>query len=418
MQSDCFGEHLMGCEPNWYQGFPSPYYTDSHKEFRKKCREFVETEMKPHVEDWIKSPEGYPASLHQRAYSAGLQGILFPKEFGGAREDTDYFHELILWDEMGRCSAQVLGQLQINSMAIPPVLLHGSEEMKAAVLPAVVQGEKSISLMISEPQAGSDVANLRTTAVKQDGCYVVNGQKKWITGGHRADFFTCAVRTGDPGFGGISLLLIPSSSPGITIRKMATQFDNTNGTAFVTLEDVKVPEGNLIGDEGMGFMYLMYNFNHERFVIAVGACRAARNCYEESIKYALKRKTFGKQLIEHQAIRLKLAEMLRQIEAVHDSCERVAYSLSKGVPDLALGATCALLKVNSSRCFEYCAREASQIFGGSSIVREGQGMLVERLYRDVRQAAIPGGSEEILLDFTIRQAVAKDLKKQKKAAKM
>mmetsp|Transcript_7448 Transcript_7448/g.18463 ORF Transcript_7448/g.18463 Transcript_7448/m.18463 type:complete len:418 (+) Transcript_7448:23-1276(+) len=415
MQSDCFGEHLMGCEPNWYQGFPSPYYTDSHKDFRKKCREFVETEMKPHVEDWIKSPEGYPASLHAKAYQAGVQGIVFPKEFGGSREDHDYFHELILWDELARCTGGVLAQLSINSMGMPPVSAHGSEELKARVIPPVVKGEKTIALMISEPYAGSDVAGVKTTAERQGDHFVVNGQKKWITGGHRADFFTCAVRTGDPGFGGISLLLIPSSSPGITIRKMETQFDNTNGTAFVTLEDVRVPEENLIGDEGMGFMYLMYNFNHERFVIAVGACRAARNCYEESIKYALKRRTFGKQLIEHQAIRMKLAEMLRQIEAVHDSCERVAYALSQGVPDLALGATCALLKVNSSRCFEFCAREASQIFGGSSIVREGQGKLVERLYRDVRQAAIPGGSEEILLDFTIRQAVAKDLKKHKAA---
>mmetsp|Transcript_31249 Transcript_31249/g.74847 ORF Transcript_31249/g.74847 Transcript_31249/m.74847 type:complete len:412 (+) Transcript_31249:23-1258(+) len=410
MQSDCFGEHLMGCEPNWYQGFPSPYYTDSHKDFRKKCREFVETEMKPHVEDWIKSPEGYPASLHAKAYQAGVQGIVFPKEFGGSREDHDYFHELILWDELARCTGGVLAQLSINSMGMPPVSAHGSEELKARVIPPVVKGEKTIALMISEPYAGSDVAGVKTTAERQGDHFVVNGQKKWITGGHRADFYTCAVLTAK----GMSLLLIEKGMPGLSVRKMDTQFDNSNGTAFVTLEDVKVPASNLIGKEGEGFKYLMHNFNHERFVIAVGACRGARNCYEESIKYAMKRKTFGKPLIEHQAIRMKLAEMLRQIEALHDSCERVAYAMSQGVPDYEFGATCALLKVNGSRCFEFCAREASQIFGGSSIVREGQGKLVERMYRDVRASAIPGGSEEILLDFSIRNSVAKYAKLQSK----
>ena len=142
-------------------------------------------------------------------------------------------------------------------------------------------------------------------------------------------------------------------------------------------------------------------------MISAGTCRQARLCYEEAIKFALTRKTFGKPLVSHQVIRYKLAEMARQVESLHDNVERVAYQFSQGVPDFALGGQCALLKVQASKTFEFCAREASQIFGGSSIVKEGRGKVVERLYRDVRASAIPGGSEEILLDFAMRQAVAK-----------
>jgi len=222
-----------------------------------------------------------------------------------------------------------------------------------------------------------------------------------------ADFFTLAVRTGGKGMTGISLLLVDRNTAGLSVRRMETQFDTSHSTTMVTLEDVKVPVENLIGEENQGFMLIMTNFNHERFVISAGVCRQARMCYEEAIKYAMQRETFGKPLVGHQLIRYKLAEMARQIEALYDSLERVAFQFKCGIADWKLGGACALLKVNASKTFEFCAREASQIFGGNSIVKEGQGKIVERLYREVRASAIPGGSEEILLDFAIRSAVAK-----------
>lgn len=157
------------------------------------------------------------------------------------------------------------------------------------------------------------------------------------------------------------------------------------------LEDVKVPVENLIGKEGQGFGIIATNFNHERFVIAAGTCRSARLCYQEALHESLTRKTFGKKLIEHQLIRFKLAEMARQVECLYDHIERIAYQFSNGVPDSALGPQCALLKVQASKTFEYCARECAQIFGGSSIVKEGRGRVAERLYREVRGVAIPGG---------------------------
>jgi len=206
--------------------------------------------------------------------------------------------------------------------------------------------------------------------------------------------------------GGISLLLIPKGLEGFKIRKMATQFDTCHNTTFLTFDNVRVPAKNLIGGENAGFMMLMLNFNHERFVIATQACRMARLAYEHAFKYALVRETFGKKLIQHQLIRFKLAEMVRQIECLYDNLERVCYAFSQGIPDFKLGGQCALLKVQASKTMEYCCREASQIFGGSSIVKEGKGKIVERLYREVRAQAIPGGSEEILLDFAMRQAAS------------
>ena len=151
---------------------------------------------------------------------------------------------------------------------------------------------------------------------------------------------------------------------------------------------------------------IVKNFNHERFIIACQYCRMARLAYEEAIKYALVRRTFGKRLVDHQIIRAKLGEMASKVQTLYANMERVAYQFSNGIPDSEMGPQCALLKVQMSTCFEYCAREASQIFGGSSIVREGRGKLVERLYREVRATAIPGGSEEILMDFAVRSAIA------------
>ena len=263
----------------------------------------------------------------------------------------------------------VLGQLSINSMALPPVINVGSQKMKDEVVRAVVTGKKNICLAISEPGAGSDVANIQTTAERQGNHFIINGTKKWITGGLMADWFTMAVRTGGEGSKGLSLILVPRNLPGINIRKMPTHFDNSHNTTFIILDNVKVPAENLIGQEGRGFQYIMHNFNHERFVISAGALGMCRKSYELSIKEALVRKTFGKRLVEHQVIRAKLGEMARLIEALQDNVERCAYQFSKGVPDRDMGGQCALLKVMASKTFEFCAREAAQIFGGSSLVR-------------------------------------------------
>jgi len=288
------------------------------------------------------------------------------------------------------------------------VLLFGSEELKDKVADDCLRGKKFICLAISEPEAGSDVAGIHTTARREGDYYIVNGSKKWITNGIFADYFTTAVRTGGKGGGGLSLLLIEKSFPGVSTRKMKCTGVWPSGTTYVSFDDVKVPVKNLIGTENEGFKYIMYNFNHERWSLVIQATRLSRVLYEESFKYALKRKTFGVRLVDHQMIRGKFADMLRQIEATQAWAELVTYQMTtmdKKQQNQILGGAIALLKTQSTKTLEYCAREAAQIFGGASYVRGGVGEKVERLYREVRAYSIPGGSEEIMMDFGVRQAV-------------
>jgi alkylation response protein AidB-like acyl-CoA dehydrogenase len=165
----------------------------------------------------------------------------------------------------------------------------------------LAQAKKFIALCVSEPYAGSDVANLRTTAKREGDHYILNGEKKWITWAIHADFFTVACRTGGPGMGGISVILVERNSPGVSVKRMKLQGNWLAGTCYVNFDDVKVPVNNLIGQENQGFKVIMQNFNHERFVIAVQTCRFARICLREAIEYAQARKTFGKRLVDHQA---------------------------------------------------------------------------------------------------------------------
>jgi len=402
-----FGELIPYGDPYWYNDdFKSPYYKETHKQFRAKVRTFVEKEIMPFCHEWDEAGT-YPPELHEKAYKAGLLAEIWPEEYGGTPpSNCDTFHDLILVDELARCGAGgILWAVFFSfGIALPPILNFGSQFLKDKVARDVITGKKVMSLAVSEPYAGSDVANLQTTAVRQGDHYIVNGVKKFITSGTKASFFTTAVRTGGAGMGGISFLLIESDSPGVVVRRMKTQGWWVSGTALITFEDAKVPVANLIGKENDGFKYIMKNFNHERFVLSAMSNRYARVCVEEAIKYARNRKTFGKRLVDHQVIRQKIAEMCRQVEATHALLEQVAFQMQQNVEDGKVAGIIALTKVHSTKTMEFCAREASQVLGGASCIRGGIGEKVERLYREVRINAIGGGSEEILLDLAMKQA--------------
>lgn len=200
------------------------------------------------------------------------------------------------------------------------------------------------------------------------------------------------------------MLLLERDMPGIKIRRQKTQGWWISGTAYITFENVKVPAKNLIGKLNDGFRPIMENFNHERFLIAALANRQARVCLETAITYARRRKTFNKRLIDHQVIRHKIAEMARKIEATHALVEQVAYQFNEKLDDKKLSGIVALLKVQATKVFEFCARESSQVLGGACFIRGGIGGKVERLYREVRVAAIGGGSEEVLMNLAMKQA--------------
>ncbi|KAF2476595.1 acyl-CoA dehydrogenase NM domain-like protein [Lindgomyces ingoldianus] len=418
---DPYGDLVPYADPAWYQSYHSPYFNETHAALRDEVRQWVEEEIMPNVTEWEeqrKVPDTIYKQMGERGYLAGLLGVHYPTHLTKSRvqsvppEKWDLFHEMLLTDEISRAGSGGLVWNLIGGYGIgcPPLVKFGKKELVKRVVPEILSGNKRICLAITEPDAGSDVANLTCEAkLSEDGKhYIVNGEKKWITNGIWCEYFTTAVRTGGPGMNGVSVLLIERSMGGVSTRKMDCQGVWSSGTTYITFEDVKVPVENLIGKENQGFKVVMTNFNHERIGIIIQCLRFSRVCYEESMKYAHKRKTFGKRLIDHPVIRLKLAHMVRQIEASYNWLENLIYQCQKmGEMEamLKLGGAIASLKAQSTTTFEFCAREASQIFGGLSYSRGGQGAKVERLYRDVRAYAIPGGSEEIMLDLSIRQAL-------------
>ncbi|KAJ3073995.1 hypothetical protein HDU98_000156 [Podochytrium sp. JEL0797] len=420
--SNTFGNLVAFAEPAWYSGQPSPYFKDSHRRVARWMRNLVETHIMPFVQEWEVAGE-VPISLYQ---TFGREGVLscmtgvspWPSwaphapPCGILPEEWDTFHEVVIGDELARCASVGAGAvLSLGpSIALPCIVNYGTDAMKERIVGSVLRGEKTICLAITEPSAGSDVANIQTTAtLSPDGThFVVSGEKKWITNGVWADFFVVAVRTGKSGMNGISLLLLERGMPGLRTRKIVCQGNTGSGTAFVIMDGVQVPRENVIGEENKGFLSIMKNFNHERFGIIVGAIRSARVCYEDAMLHANRRKTFGKTLFEHGVIRAKLANMARQIEAAQSWMESLAFQTMQMSPEeatLKLGGPIALLKAQCTQTVEFCAREASQILGGLSYTKGGVGGRIERIYRDVRGYAIPGGSEEIMLDLGIRQSI-------------
>ena len=265
------------------------------------------------------------------------------------------------------------------------------------MLPEILAGRKISALAITEPGAGSDVANLQTRARRDGGDYVVNGCKTFITSGMRADYYTVAVRTGGPGKDGISLLVIEREMPGFTRTPLKKMGWWASDTATLYFDDCRVPVGHLLGEENQGFTLIMRNFNRERLGMAAGCAGYAQVCLDEAVAYARERETFGRKLIEHQVIRHKLVDMAMRINATQAYLESVAWRIGQG--ENAVADIC-LLKNQATQTMEFCAREAVQIFGGAGFMR---GPKVERIYREVRVNAIGGGAEEIMRDLAARQ---------------
>ncbi|MGP1281577.1 MAG: acyl-CoA dehydrogenase family protein [Parasphingopyxis sp.] len=375
----------------------SPFYDESHDALAGSVRRFVEREIEPHIDQW-EADRQIPRELHGKAAKAGILGLNYPEEYGGHSEGFDIFHGMVVTDELARVGAGGLGaSLMTHGIGLPPILAVGSDELKRRVAPPVLAGEKIIALGITEPSGGSDVANLRTRAVRDGGDYVVTGQKMFITSGMRCDYMTTAVRTGGDGAGGISLLLVEMDRGGVSRTPLEKMGWHCSDTAAIYFDDVRVPASNLIGPENGGFMGIMRNFNRERLGMAMSCCAFARVCLREAAGWARERETFGKPLAAHQVIRVKLADMARRIGTTQAWVDQCAWAESqgKGQP-----ADFAMLKVQATEMLERVARDAAQVLGGASYL---QGSKVERIYREVRVNAIGGGSEEIMLDLAGRQ---------------
>ncbi|MBB5519202.1 acyl-CoA dehydrogenase family protein [Amphiplicatus metriothermophilus] len=377
---------------------PSPHTGESHEAWRRTVRAFVDREIAPYVNEWDERGE-FPRALHRKAAEIGLIGLGYPEDYGGTSDGVDVFHSLIASEELARAGAGgLIAGLMTHGIGLPPILALGPEALKRRIAPPVLAGEKLIALCVTEPSGGSDVARLKTRAVRRGDVYIVNGEKTYITTGMRADYLTVAVRTGGDGAGGLSFLLIEADRKGVSRAPLPKMGWWMSDTASIRFDDVEVPAENLIGAENQGFAGIVANFNMERLSMAAQAIAFARVCLADAADWALARETFGKPLAKHQVIRHKLAEMLRSVLAAQAFLDHCAWRVKNGVTPVA---ALALLKTQASRTMEFCAREAMQILGGAGFIR---GCRVERIYREVRVMAIGGGSEEIMLDLAARQS--------------
>ncbi|KAI2726327.1 hypothetical protein CBS147332_3214 [Penicillium roqueforti] len=409
-------------EPPYIRGLPSPYITAAHCRFQQACRKFATENLIQYALEWEREgtvpehvfhtfckhnmllpnmPAPLPVDWLKRL---GIHDIM-----GVKVEDWDYIYTGIYCDEMARSGLSgPSGSLNAGfAFGIAPIYKFGSTELQERFLPALLTGKKRGCIAITEPEAGSDVANITTTAVKSsDGQhYILNG----ITNGIWSDYATMAVRTGGPGAAGLSVLVVPlKGHPGVSMRRLKVSGQITGGTTYIELDDVKVPVSNIIGKEGDGMRIIMTNFNHERLVIAVGVTRQARVALSAAFSYCLKREAFGKTLMDQPVVRHRLAKAGAELESMWAWIEQILYQLvhlSKEEGDRQLGGLTALAKAKSAMVLNECAQTAVLLFGGSGFTKSGQGELVEAILRDVPGARIPGGSEDVLLDLSVRQLV-------------
>jgi acyl-CoA dehydrogenase len=369
---------------------PYLFETEEHAQLRENVRRFSQKHILPHARAWEEACE-FPRELYATAGQAGLLGTSYPVEDGGGGGDIT--HSLVASEEMvlaGQSVGTCVG-LSTHGIALPPIVRVGTPEQKKRFVAPVLRGEKVSALAITEPGGGSDVARLRTKAVRDGDHYVINGSKTFITSGCRADIVTTAVRTGGEAHAGISLIVIEKGTPGFHVsKKLAKTGWCASDTAELTFEDCRVPVANLIGEENQGFLAIMLNFANERLGLAGQCVAIAELAYRESVKYARERSAFGKTLMGHQVIRHKLADMVTRIAAaralVHECATRVVRG--EQVPAMA-----AMTKNTATDMCSFVCDQAVQIHGGNGYMRE---FLVERLYRDARLYPIGGGTREIM----------------------
>ncbi len=373
------------------------YFNETHNIVRSTMRRFIDEAVKPHIDEWEEAGS-FPRELYAQAGGLGLLSIGHPTEFGGTGEQ-DVFLKVAASEELMRSgSGGFVASLGSLDIGLPPVWRVGSEALKQRIVPQVLAGEKIIALAITEPSGGSDVANLKTRAVRDGDHYVVNGSKTFITSGVRADYYTVAVRTGEAGFGGVSLLLIEKGTPGFSVgRNLKKMGWWASDTAELFFQDCRVPAANLLGPENSGFFTIMANFQAERLSLAVMSNMTAQLALEQCLAYVKERTTFGKPLSKHQVIRHKLAEMATQLDVSREYTYRCAARMQAGESAIS---EVSMAKNFATSVSTMVTNEAVQIFGGMGYMRES---LVERLYRDNRILSIGGGTHEIMNEIIAKQ---------------
>ena len=364
--------------------------TDEQKALRQLAADFTRKEIVPHLDEWERAGE-IPRELHRKAADTGLLGASVAEEHGGAGgtalDMLAILEEIIL----AGGSSGLISELFSHGIATPHIVSSGNTDLIERFARPALEGRAIGSLAISEPSGGSDVANIRTTARREGDEYVINGAKLYITSGTRADFVTTAVRTGDAGAGGISLVVVPTDTPGFTVsRKLDKMGWLCSDTAELFYDDVRVPVSNLIGAENSAFGQIAQQFQGERLSLAFQAVATAQRCFDLTVEWVKSRETMGRPLSKRQVVRHRLAELATEITAAKTFCRSVAERWVNGEGMLL---ETSMAKNNAVKVCDHAVMEAVQLAGGIGLMRESE---VERHFRDARVLGIGGGTNEIM----------------------
>ena len=380
------------------------FWTDEQRALRESARAFVRREVLPHLQEWEDACE-VPRELHRSAAKQGFLGLGVPEEKGGS--GGTFLDALALTEAMAEAGASsgLLAALFTSGIALPHILEAGSADLVDRFVRPTLAGETIGSLAITEPGGGSDVANIRTTALRDPSTgsgrggdvFVVNGSKTFITSGVRADFVTTAVRTGGPGYGGVSLLVVEKGAPGFEVTRSLQKMGwHCSDTAELSFTDVRVPAANLVGEENGGFVLIAQQFVTERLALAVHGYGIAARALDLTVAYAKQRETFGKPLAARQVVQHKLVEMHRKVDVARTYTREIARRFVAGENPLAEALQAKAFAVEAC---SFVVDQAVQIHGGTGYMH---GIEVERAYRDARILGIGGGATEVLNDLTAR----------------
>jgi alkylation response protein AidB-like acyl-CoA dehydrogenase len=368
-------------------------FTEEHEDLRASIRRFVRAELTPHVDEWEETT--FPNWVFPRMGELGFLGLDKPEEYGG--QGGDFVSELILCEELyyGANAGLAMGVGVQVDMAMPPILAFGSEEQKQEWAAAAIAGDKILCLGISEPDAGSDVARIKTRAVRDGGDWAINGAKTYITNGTRADVIVLLTKNDpDAGYDGFTLFLVPMDTPGVACSKRLEKLGmHASDTALITFEDVRVPDSAVLGTVGKGFYQIMWELQGERLSGCAGNVSAAQRAFDLTLDYAKTRTTFGKPIGSHQVVKHRLAEMAIKLEAARELTYATARRMIGGeYPVREISMT----KVFTCRVANEVADDCIQLHGGAGYMKEYG---IERLWRDIRLCRIGGGTDEIMLDI-------------------
>lgn len=377
----------------------SYYFSEEHQLFRESLRAFMKKEVLPNIDQWEEERQ-IPREVWKKMGDMGFLGLAYPEEYGGS--DLDFFYDVIFCEEIAKVFSGgfAITQAVVQYMSGPYIMKYGSPELKQKYLPGIISGEKISCIGISEPTAGSDVMNIKTTATLEGDHYIVNGSKTFITNAVYGDFVICVVKTDtSKGPEGVSLLVVDLDSEGVSKTKLKKLGWHASDTAELGFNNVKVPKENLVGQEGQGFYYLMGGLQVERLAGAIMGYAASESAMEYTLQYMSERAAFGRPINKFQVLRHRMAQLASEIEACKQfvlHCARLNNDKKYAVKE------CSMAKLLATELSDKTMTQCLQSFGGYGYIEDFK---IARMFRDSRIGTIGGGTSEIMREIIAKMVI-------------